>query len=48
MPSKKNPDGSYRDIAHPINSEFRDELNDAVLTAYFEELKNLEAIPVEQ
>ena len=48
MPSKKNPDGSYRDIAHPINSEFRDELNDAVLTAYFEELKKLEAIPVEQ
>ena len=48
MPSKKNPDGSYRDIAHPIKSEFRDELNDAVLNAYFEELKNSEAILVEQ
>ena len=48
MPSKKNPDGSYRDIAHPINSEFRDELNDAVLEAYFEELKKLETVAVEQ
>ena len=23
MPSRKNPDGTYRDIVHPINSEFR-------------------------
>ena len=47
MPSKKNPDGSYRDIAHPIKPEFREELNDAVLDAYFEELKNLEEVPAE-
>jgi len=47
MPSKKNPDGTYRDIAHPIKPEFREELNDAVLEAYFEELKNLEAVPAE-
>ncbi len=40
MPSKKNPDGTYRDVAHPINSEFREVLNDAVLGAYFEEIKN--------
>lgn len=40
MPSKKNPDGTYRDVAHPINSEFRETLNTAVLDAYFEELKN--------
>ena len=26
MPSKKNPDGTYRDIVHPINSAFRAEL----------------------
>lgn len=48
MPSKKNPDGSYRDVAHPINSEFRDELNDAVLAAYFEELKNPRPYPAEE
>ncbi len=47
MPSKKNPDGTYRDVAHPINSEFRETLNTAVLDAYFEELKHLDAIPVE-
>ena len=23
MPSRKNPDGTYRDIVHPINADFR-------------------------
>ena len=23
MPSRKNPDDTYRDIVHPINSQFR-------------------------
>lgn len=40
MPSRKNPDGTYRDIIHPINSEFRQELEAAVLDAYFAELEN--------
>ena len=48
MPSKKNPDGTYRDIAHPIKPEFREELNDAVLEAYFEELKHFESVPAEE
>ena len=34
MPSKKNSDGSYRDIAHPINAQFRAELESAVIDAY--------------
>ncbi len=34
MPSRKNPDGSYRDIAHPINSSFRSMLESEVLRAY--------------
>lgn len=34
MPSRKNPDGTYRDIVHPINAEFRAELEGAVLAAY--------------
>ncbi len=42
MPSRKNPDGTYRDIIHPINSDFRQLLETAVLDAYFEELKRLE------
>lgn len=38
MPSRKNPDGTYRDIIHPINSEFRQSLEAAVLDAYYAEL----------
>ena len=34
MPSKKNPDGTYRDIVHPINAEFRNELEKTVIDAY--------------
>ena len=38
MPSRKNPDGTYRDIAHPINAEFRNRLESAVLHEYEEEV----------
>ena len=34
MPSRKNPDGSYRDIVHPINSDFRTALEESVIDAY--------------
>ena len=34
MPSRKNPDGTYRDIVHPINSDFRAELERTVIDAY--------------
>ena len=34
MPSRKNPDGSYRDIVHPINADFRGELEKVVIDAY--------------
>lgn len=37
MPSKKTPDGEYRDIAHPINSEMRNRLENAILDVYKEE-----------
>ena len=40
MPSRKNPDGTYRDIVHPINAEFRNHLESAVLRAYEEEVAN--------
>ena len=42
MPSRKNPDGTYRDIVHPINSEFRAELEGAVIKAYFDGLATAE------
>ena len=34
MPNSKNSLGEYKDIAHPINSEMRATLNDAVIDAY--------------
>ncbi len=38
MPSRKNPDGSYRDIVHPINADFRAALEEAVIDAYHVQL----------
>lgn len=34
MPSKRTPDGEFRDIAHPINSTTRAKIQDAVLEEY--------------
>lgn len=34
MPSQKMPDGSYSDIAHPLNAECRKSFEDAILTEY--------------
>ena len=41
MPSRKNADGTYRDIAHPINAEFRAELEKEVLDRYHKEAESL-------
>ena len=42
FPSRKMINGEYRDIAHPINAEMRQVLEDAVLKAYHEALAQLE------
>ena len=42
MPSRKNPDDTYRDIVHPINSQFRAALEKAVIDAFYEALENSE------
>ena len=34
MPSRKKPDGSYQDIAHPINNEMRSKLEQMVISEY--------------
>jgi stage V sporulation protein G len=34
MPSRKANDGEYRDIAHPLRTEVREELKSLILTAY--------------
>ncbi len=43
MPSRKNPDDTYRDIVHPINAQFRSILESAVIAAYEDALANAEA-----
>lgn len=41
MPSKKRKDGQFRDIAHPLNQETRNEIEDAIFEAYENELKSM-------
>lgn len=43
MPSKKKKDGTYKDIAHPINSDFRGFIEKAILKKYEDEIKMAEA-----
>ena len=38
MPSRKTPDGEFKDIAHPINAEMRELLQDMILAKYEESL----------
>lgn len=42
MPSRQNREGEYKDIAHPINSETRELLQNAILEAYEKALKEEE------
>ena len=43
MPSRKNPDETYRDIVHPINAQFRAMLEEQVIAAYNAEYEAAEA-----
>jgi stage V sporulation protein G len=42
MPSRKRPDGTYQDIAHPINNETRDWMEEKIISKYEEEKDKLE------
>ena len=39
MPSRKTPDGEFKDIAHPINTNTREAIRDKVFVAYEQALK---------
>ena len=43
MPSRRLSNGEYRDIAHPINSEARKELEDAIFKEYYEVKEKLDS-----
>ncbi|MBC8538602.1 septation regulator SpoVG [Christensenellaceae bacterium NSJ-63] len=34
MPSRKTPSGEYKDVAHPINTAAREELQERILEQY--------------
>lgn len=37
MPSRKTPEGEFRDVAHPITTQAREAIQNAVLQAYNEQ-----------
>ncbi len=41
MPSRKRPDGTFQDIAHPINNETRDWMEQQVIAAYHKEKEKM-------
>ncbi len=43
MPSRKNAEGEYKDIVHPITSQLRETLQTAILQKYEEALKDQSA-----
>ncbi len=47
MPSRRTPDGEFKDIAHPVNSTARATLQTLVLGKYFEMQEN-EPSPAEE
>lgn len=46
MPSRKTPDGDFKDIAHPINTETREMIQSAILAEYEKVKNSAEAEPV--
>src|SRR5688500_6331654 len=38
MPSKKRKDGTFKDIAHPLNNQMRQYLEEKVLTVYRQQM----------
>jgi stage V sporulation protein G len=39
MPAKRRKDGSFKDIAHPLNSETREKMEKAILAEYEREMR---------
>ena len=39
MPSRKTPDGEFKDIAHPINTDTREKIQTSILKDYEEAME---------
>ncbi|MGL4987744.1 MAG: septation regulator SpoVG [Cetobacterium sp.] len=48
MPSRKMPDGEYKDIAHPITPELRKDITDSVIEKYKEVMAQEPSVEVEE
>ena len=48
MPSRKTKTGEYKDVAHPINSDFRSRLQSNILSAYEKEPMDSEVLHKEE
>ena len=47
MPSRKTPNGEFKDIAHPINTSTREKIQQSILDEY-EKVKNEEVSIVQE
>jgi len=45
MPSKKRKDGTFKDIAHPLNNQTRQYLEDKVLGVYRQQVSSATSAP---
>ena len=48
MPSRKTPDGTFKDIVHPLNTETREKIRDLILAEYEKALKEAPAEDVQE
>ena len=48
MPSKKAQNGEFKDIAHPINAETREKIQNAIIEKYNETPDNNEEVKNEE
>ena len=44
MPSKKTGDGEFKDVVHPINSEFRKQLEQVLVSSYLKEVSERQPV----
>lgn len=42
MPSRKTPEGEYKDIVHPLNTETRESISKMIIDAYEQEKNKAE------
>jgi stage V sporulation protein G len=47
MPSRKTPNGEFKDIAHPINTDTREAIQTAIIAKYNETDDSEETVDVE-